>query len=256
MTNVEEWDVFVSHAGPDKDAFVIPLAEALRAEGIKVWLDRWTIELGDSISESISEGLKRSRFGIVVLSEAFFSRAWPKKELGAFFASEGSGAQRIIPIWHRISYSEVWEHAPLLADRMAAKSEEGVPSIVQRVCRLVRRDSDPSANIAVELVEALTLRLFPNLPISTFWETQMLADLDTQIYRSIADVELAYLRAKLAVEAFSKEQPSLFLNGTDYITKALGFVDLCFRARHNWAPETERAFHKHSDKIQWDARLA
>jgi hypothetical protein len=66
------WDLFISHASPDKERFVLPLAEVLKDPGVKVWLDKWDISLGASISESISRGLTQSRFGIVVLSEAFF----------------------------------------------------------------------------------------------------------------------------------------------------------------------------------------
>lgn len=250
---MKQWDVFISHASPDKEQFVMPLSEALRARGVSVWLDQWVIELGDSISASISEGLRQSRFGIVVLSKAFFTRAWPKKELGALFAKESSGATHIIPVWHHIEYDEVWENAPLLADKMAARSSDGVASIVERILRLLARDSDIDSTLTPNSLRALTKRLFPNLPVDEFWQAQMLADLDVKLYRSIGDVELAYHRARRAVEAYARERPELFRSGTDYLTKALGFVDLCFRARHHWAPETEHAFHTHAGKINWAA---
>lgn len=139
---MKQWDVFISHASPDKGGFVLPLAESLRSRGVRVWLDQWTIGLGESISTSISEGLGQSRFGIVVLSKEFFARAWPKKELGALFAQESDGANRIIPLWYQIEYAEVLEHAPLLADRMAARSDEGLPSIVERILQLLDKDGD------------------------------------------------------------------------------------------------------------------
>lgn len=143
-----QWDVFISHASPDKEAFVLPLAESLRSHGVKVWLDRWTIGLGDSISASISEGLRQSRFGIVVLSKEFFARAWPKKELGGLFAQESEGAKRVIPFWYRIEYAAVLEHAPLLADRMAARSDEGIPSIVERILQLLRTGGDTNLSLS------------------------------------------------------------------------------------------------------------
>ena len=250
---MKQWDVFISHASPDKEQFVMPLSEALRARGVKVWLDQWVIELGDSISVSISEGLKQSRFGIVVLSKAFFARAWPKKELGALFAMESKGAGHIIPIWHQIEHDEVWENAPLLADKMAAHSSDGITNIVERILRLLTRESDTNSALTLDALRALTKRLFPSLPVDEFWQAQMLADLDVRLYRSINDVELAYHRARRAVEAYAREHPELFWSGTDYLTKALGFVDLCFRSRHDWAPETERAFIKHADKVSWKA---
>jgi hypothetical protein len=39
-----EWDVFVSHAGGDKDAVAIPLAKALRSAGLRVWLDHFALQ--------------------------------------------------------------------------------------------------------------------------------------------------------------------------------------------------------------------
>jgi hypothetical protein len=138
---MKQWDVFISHASPDKGGFVLPLAESLQACGVRVWLDQWAIELGDSISTSISEGLRQSRFGIVVLSKEFFARSWPKKELSALFAQESEGANRIIPLWYQIEYAEVLEHAPLLADRMAARFDEGLQSIVERILHLLGKDT-------------------------------------------------------------------------------------------------------------------
>ena len=34
------WDVFISHASEDKDAVAVPLAAALEAAGLSVWLDK------------------------------------------------------------------------------------------------------------------------------------------------------------------------------------------------------------------------
>lgn len=250
---MKQWDVFISHANPDKEAFVLPLAKALRARNVRVWLDQWAIEIGDSISASISEGLRQSRFGIVVLSKAFFARSWPKKELGALFAREGDGANHILPIWYEIEYAEVWEHTPLLADKMAARSDEGIPNIAERLLRMLARDNNTNAALTLRSLSELATRLFPNLPADEFWLIQILADLDIHLYRSVGDIELAYRRAKSAVEAYASEEPDLFRSGADYLSKALGFVDLCFRSRHNWSPKTEDAFRKHANKVKWDS---
>ena len=43
------YDVFICHASEDKDDFVQPLAEALRAENVAVWYDEFTLKLGDPI---------------------------------------------------------------------------------------------------------------------------------------------------------------------------------------------------------------
>lgn len=130
---VVEYDVFVSHASEDKDEFVRPLAKALKQKGINVWYDEFTLKLGDSLRESIDRGLSNSRYGLVILSHHFFSKDWPKRELNAFFAKMKAGERRILPIWHELTAQEVQEYSPLLSDLKAAKSSDGVETIVDMV---------------------------------------------------------------------------------------------------------------------------
>ena len=68
------WDLFICHATEDKEPFVKELAEALRAEGLRVWYDEFTLGLGDSIRRSIDHGLASSSYGVVVLSPHFFAK--------------------------------------------------------------------------------------------------------------------------------------------------------------------------------------
>ena len=64
----KEYDVFISHASEDKDSVVRPLAIALKNKGINVWYDEFELKIGDSLRRKIDQGLSRSKFGIVVLS--------------------------------------------------------------------------------------------------------------------------------------------------------------------------------------------
>jgi len=57
------------------------LAESLRKKGARVWYDEFTLKIGDSLRRSIDKGLTKSRYGIVVLSPAFFKKEWAQKEL-------------------------------------------------------------------------------------------------------------------------------------------------------------------------------
>lgn len=113
------YDVFVSHASEDKDDFVRDFVKCLQQQGIKVWYDEFTLRVGDSLRRSIDNGLKNSRYGIVVLSEAFFSKEWPQRELDGLFAREINGEKVILPIWHKISKNEVLKFSPIIADMLA-----------------------------------------------------------------------------------------------------------------------------------------
>jgi hypothetical protein len=92
-----EWDIFISHASEDKDAFVRPLAVGLRKSGLQVWYDEFTLTVGDSLRRSIDHGLAHSRFGIFVISESFLRKQWPQKELDGLVAREVDGVKVILP---------------------------------------------------------------------------------------------------------------------------------------------------------------
>jgi len=132
------FDVFISHASEDKDAFVRGLAAELVRLGLRVWYDEATLTLGDILRQKIDEGLAYSTFGVVVLSHAFFSKNWPQAELDALFAREMAGRKVILPIWHRISKEEVLKLSPLLATKLAAPSDKGVVGIAQEIYSIVR----------------------------------------------------------------------------------------------------------------------
>lgn len=85
------WDVFISHASEDKGDAARPLANELSSRGLRVWFDETTLELGDSLQVKIDEGLANSRFGIVLLSKAFFEKNWPKRELDGLVSREVAG---------------------------------------------------------------------------------------------------------------------------------------------------------------------
>ena len=82
------YDVFICHASEDKDDFVRPLAEALRAHHIEVWYDEFSLRVGDGLRQAIDRGLVNSQFGIVVLSPAFFRKRWTQRELNGLVARE------------------------------------------------------------------------------------------------------------------------------------------------------------------------
>ncbi|WP_280940082.1 TIR domain-containing protein [Mesorhizobium sp. L2C067A000] len=84
-----KFDFFISHASEDKDAFVRALASDLSALGAEVFYDEATLKIGDSLRRNIDAGLRNSRFGIVVLSSAFFSKEWPARELDGLTSARG-----------------------------------------------------------------------------------------------------------------------------------------------------------------------
>lgn len=139
-TPEREWDVFISYATEDGPTLVRELAAELGSLGIRVWFDESELAIGDSIRRRIDHGLVRSRFGIVVLSHAFFAKKWPQLELDGLAALEVAGRQRILPIWHGLSSAEVLTYSPTLAGKVAARtSDSSIREIAEEIAALIRR---------------------------------------------------------------------------------------------------------------------
>ena len=133
------WDIFISHASEDKDEVVEPLAKALKSRGLKVWYDRWTLNIGDSLRERIDEGLKESKFGLVILSPGFFAKKWPQRELNGLVQRELAGQGNVIlPVWHKVDQKMVAAFSLPLADKVAGNTVEGIEKLADRLFEVIR----------------------------------------------------------------------------------------------------------------------
>jgi len=128
--------------------------------GLRVWLDRQELRIGDSFHEKIDEGLANSRFGIVVLSPNFLAKGWPRKELDGLLAIEDAvGSKIILPVWHQIDKVILAKHSPILADRLAADTAEGIPAVASSIIAVV---IEPGRGAPVEVMRT-PLRLLVDL---------------------------------------------------------------------------------------------
>ena len=123
----EEYDVFVSHASEDKATFADELCNILTNSGIKVWYDAMNIQWGDSLRSKIDEGLKKSKYGIVIISKDYIKKGWTNYELDALFQREMTGGKTILPIWHNITKKEVEDFSLTLAGRLALNTTISTP---------------------------------------------------------------------------------------------------------------------------------
>ncbi len=137
------FDVFISHASEDKAEVVRPLAIALQAASLSVWYDEFELRIGDSLRRKIDRGLASSRFGVVVLSQAFFGRGWPEYELDGLVTRAVSGDQILLPIWHNVSKREVMNYSASLADRLArSTSTHTVEEIAAEIIDLIQNPQE------------------------------------------------------------------------------------------------------------------
>jgi hypothetical protein len=170
---MKKWDVFISHASEDKQAVALPLADSLTRSGLKVWLDRFELRIGDSLREKIDEGLAESAFGVVILSEHFFNKGWTKNELNGLFALEDGGVKLILPVWHGVDKATVAKYSPILADRLAANTTDGIRAIAQMIAQVVLESGairPGSATLASQFINIANQGPEP-LNVSTFLRT-------------------------------------------------------------------------------------
>ena len=161
------YDVFICHASEDKESFVRPLAEALRNRNVAVWYDDFELKLGDSIRRALDRGLRECRFGLVVLSSAFFDKRWPQYELDALAQREMRGQDKVLlPVWHGVTHDAIMQYSPALADRRAASSANGLLSVVDEVLGVVHPQQSP---LIVARDTALEWGMSPPVITDEYW---------------------------------------------------------------------------------------
>lgn len=136
---MKQWDVFLSHASEDKATVALPLTESLRKAGVRVWLDQFQIELGDSVRQKIDQGLANSRFGVVILSEIFLKKYWTGSELDALWE-----LNVVLPVWFGIDKKMLMKYSPLLAGKAGVSTDLGMDVVAQTIAARVFKPQDNS----------------------------------------------------------------------------------------------------------------
>jgi hypothetical protein len=132
-SKTQERDVFLCHASCDKETTLRPLRAALDAAGIAYWYDEAEIGWGDSIVSKVNEGLRTSRFVLVVLSRGFLGRPWPEHELSAALNAEASsGVVKVLPLLcgSQAERDQIIEHYPLLGGKRYEVFDEDPSALI------------------------------------------------------------------------------------------------------------------------------
>lgn len=87
--------IFLSHSHADKP-FVNKLANRLRQVGVKVWIDKAEIKIGDSLIQKISEAIEEMDFVGAVLSRNSVKSHWVQKELELAMNKEINGKRVVV----------------------------------------------------------------------------------------------------------------------------------------------------------------
>ena len=126
--------MFLSHSSADKET-VFRLAVDIAARGIPLWLDAWSLEIGDSLVERILDGIDESSVLIVAFSPRAVESGWVARELESALKKEKSEGRRfVIPI--------LLEHCSLptpFEDRLYVDFSSGYSNALETLEGVLRR---------------------------------------------------------------------------------------------------------------------
>ena len=89
----------------------------------------------------IDEGLKKSKFGVAVLSPNYIAEGkyWTKAELDGLFQLESVNGKTLLPIWHKLTKKEVMEYSPVIASKLAMNTaSKTAKEIAENVLELIK----------------------------------------------------------------------------------------------------------------------
>ena len=134
---------FISHDSRDKDSLVRNLALELSKLMCPVWYDEYSLQVGDSLRASLEKGLKETRKCIVVLSPNFLSNnGWGRAEFDSVFTREILEKSNVmLPVWHNVTFNDVYEYSPRLADKVGLNSALGAEALAKKLANAIRQES-------------------------------------------------------------------------------------------------------------------
>jgi len=125
-------DLFISYSSKDR-AFVTKLATDLIDHGLKVWIDKFEMKVGDSLNRKIQAGISESAWLGIVLSPDSVSSAWVEKELSAALALELEKQDVfVLPLLHRDCNIPVFLRDKIFAD-FRFSYDDGLAMLLERI---------------------------------------------------------------------------------------------------------------------------
>lgn len=137
--------VFLCHDFSDKE-FVAEINKELKFRNIPTWFDMECMQIGDSVIESINEGLKSCQYIAIVISPEFLrNTSLANREYkGTIQLLRSKSCKKILPIWRGVRSKDVVEFDPQLADVLAERVSpppvidlEEITSVVDRIVEMI-----------------------------------------------------------------------------------------------------------------------
>lgn len=130
-------DCFLCHAWDDRHGSAKQLNDLLEAAGVKVWFSEKDLGLGVPMMRAIDKGLAASKIGLVLVTPALLARL-PKEGVADKELSTLLQGNRLVPIVHGTTYTELRDVSPMLASRSGLDtSEDSMAAVANQIAELV-----------------------------------------------------------------------------------------------------------------------
>jgi hypothetical protein len=150
------YDVFISYASQDR-AYALSLRDALVKADLSVWMDVDELLLGDAILRKMDEGIKQSRYAVLLISRAYIQKSYTKAEFEAVLKRtiEARGSA-ILPILHGgLTQAELAEFNSFVSGlRNLSTDKTALAEVANEVLRVV---APPSVSVVTPPEASATL---------------------------------------------------------------------------------------------------
>ncbi|MGQ5376763.1 TIR domain-containing protein [Lacticaseibacillus paracasei] len=137
----KEYDVFISYAHEDQE-YAEKLTSAIQAMDLSVWIDEQSMGWGASQIQSMDDGIRNSKFSIVLLSPDYFDKYWTTHEYHSMLIKAKNQHDLILPIYHNVTADQVKDYNLELADRHALNTSiSTVEEIAHKLHELIASTS-------------------------------------------------------------------------------------------------------------------
>ncbi len=145
------WDVFISHAGEDKEGVAAPLTKLLEYAHLRVWLDAGELAVNDDLIQRITEGLDNCHIGVVIISSNFIRKKFTNYELKHLLKLEIEERKPTILVMHGLTYGDIEKAYPDVANRIMLDTKDGLESVARKIIKYVTADVSAPINIQTPL---------------------------------------------------------------------------------------------------------
>jgi hypothetical protein len=127
--------IFISYSHKDEQ-FVDRLAQQLVVHNVRVWVDRWELNIGDSLLSNIQHAISGASALLVILSKASVSSPWCEKEINSGLLRELEERRVLVmPVLVEDCQIPIFLREKLYAD-FRTDFDSGLKTVLEGVARI------------------------------------------------------------------------------------------------------------------------